>query len=228
MHDVGPRGVEANERLGDRRHEIRRVDADELRAGPRRIGERPEHVEDRSSGQLPSDRRGMAHRRVVGLREEESETELIDRSGDLLRRKLEPEAECLEHVSCTRGRRGGTIAMLGDTGTRSRGDKSRCRRDIEGVGPVASRADDVDEVSPLGGHSDGSFTHGLCTAGDLIGGLALCAQRDEESSDLGRSRFARHDLLHRRTRLGHREVVPVEELAQCSLDHETTSDSWTI
>ena len=44
----------------------------------------------------------MPHGRMVRLREEESEAELVDRTLDPLRRLLEPEAERLEDVCGSR------------------------------------------------------------------------------------------------------------------------------
>ena len=95
--------AELREHLGERPHERRRVDADHLRTGAGGVRERAEHVEYGTRGELAPHRCRMAHRRVVRRREHEAEAELVDRLRDSLRRLLELESECLEHV----GRAGG-------------------------------------------------------------------------------------------------------------------------
>ena len=55
------------------------------------------------------------------------------------------------------------------------------------------------------------LAHRLGEAGDLVGRLALRAQRDEEPGDLGLRRLAVHDRAHQLAGVGAREVVPVEQ-----------------
>ena len=56
-------------------------------------------------------------------------------------------------------------------------------------------------------------------ARDLVGGLALQPQRDEEAADLRGRRLAGHDRVHHRARLGARQVVAVEQPCERVLDH---------
>ena len=91
-------GAEMRQHARDRRHELGRVDADDLRAGTGRVRQRPEDVEHRPRGQLTTDRRRMAHGWVMRGREEEAEAEFVDRARDSLRRQLEVEPERLEDV----------------------------------------------------------------------------------------------------------------------------------
>src|SRR5207248_1734149 len=58
---------------------------------------------------------------------------------------------------------------------------------------------------------------------DLVGGLALVAQCDEERRDLLVRRLAAHDLVHRLSRLGARKVVAVEQSRGRLLDHSRPS-----
>ena len=67
------------------------------------------------------------------------------------------------------------------------------------------------------------LAHRLGAAGDLVRGLALRAQRDEEARDLRLRRLAAHDLVHPLARLVAREVVPVEQRAEQLLDHRRPS-----
>ena len=59
---------------------------------------------------------------------------------------------------------------------------------------VAARAGGVDEVGALRLHGQHVLAHRLRAAGDLVRGLALRAQRDEEACDLRLRRLAAHDL----------------------------------
>ncbi len=68
-------------------------------------------------------------------------------------------------------------------------------------------------------HRDDVVAHRLGGAGDLVGRLALQAQRDEEAADLGRRRIAGHDRVHHAARLGAREIDAVEQLRERVLDH---------
>ena len=61
--------------------------------------------------------------------------------------------------------------------------------------------------------------HRFRTAGDLVRSLALEPQSDEERSELRRSRFAAHYLVHDLAGLFTGEVVSVEQLDQGRLDH---------
>ena len=153
----------------------------------------------------------MAHRRVVRLREEEAEPELVDRALDPLRRQLEPEADSLEHVRRSGLRGGRAVAVLRDGRTRGRCDEGGRRRDVVRVGAVAAGADDVHEVGARRADTEDVLAHRLGAAGDLVRRLALGPQRDEEAGDLGLRRLARHDLGHRPARLVAREVVAVEQ-----------------
>src|SRR5581483_12090132 len=98
VDDIRVRRVELDERVRERSRELRRVDAEDEGARAGRVGERSEHVEDGTRRELAADRRRVAHRGVVRLREEEAEAELVDRALDPLRRRVEPEAERLEDV----------------------------------------------------------------------------------------------------------------------------------
>ena len=98
VHDVRPCRIELDEGVGECPREPRRVDAEHERPRAGRVRERPEHVEDGTRRELAADGRGVPHRRMVRLREEEAEAELVDRLLDPLGRQRELESERLEHV----------------------------------------------------------------------------------------------------------------------------------
>ena len=214
---------ELREHLRDRAHERGRVHADHLSACACGIRQRPEHVEDRQCGELAPDRCRVAHRRVMRRSEQEAEAELVDRAFDPRRRKLEPEAERLEHVcrpGCGRDR---AVAVLRDTRTRGRRDQGRRGRDVDRPCAVAAGAGGVDQVVPRRLDREHMRAHRFRAAGDLVHGLALQAQRDEQAADLRRGRVADHHLVHHRTGLVAREVVSVEQPAQRLLDVHAAS-----
>ena len=220
VDDEGAPGIELHERLGQRRRELGRVDAEDERPRSGGIRQRAEHVEHRTRRELAPHRRGVAHRRVMRLGEEEAEAELVDRALDPLRRQLEREAERLEHVRRARRRGGGAVSVLRDRRARRCRHERRRGRDVERVRAVAARADHVDEVVALRPDGEDVLAHRLGTARDLVRGLALEPKRDEEAADLRLRRLAAHDLVHHVAGLRTREVVPVEQSRERGLDHE--------
>ena len=87
---------------------------------------------------------GVAHGRVIGGREEEDDAHLVQTGHGLLRRGLQRRAQRFEHVgaACTPV---GAIAVLGDLLARARDHEGGDGADVELVGAVAARADDVDQ-----------------------------------------------------------------------------------
>ena len=79
------------------------------------------------------------------------------------------------------------------------------------MGAVAARADDVDDREALRRDGDDVLAHRLGEARDLVGRLALGAQRDEEAGDLRVRPLAVHDRAHQLAGILAREVVAVEE-----------------
>ena len=148
---------------------------------------------------------------MVGRSEEEAEAELVDGALDALRGLLEVEAERFEDVG--RARRGGdrAVSVLGHARAGGRRHESRGSRDVEGARAVAAGPGGVDEVVALRAHREHVRSHCLRAAGDLVGGLALEPERDEETADLRRSGRAAHDLAHDRTSLLPAQVLAVEE-----------------
>ena len=191
--------------------EGRRVDAEDAVAGAGRVCERPEDVEDGADSDLLAHRGDETHRRVVGTGEHEAKAELVDRERDPVRRLLEADPERLENVGRACRRAGGTVPVLRDRRACCSGDERRRGGDVERVGAVAARADDVDDRETLRRDGDDVLTHRLGEACDLVRGLALGSQRDEEAGDLRVRPFAVHDRAHQLPGILSREVVAVEE-----------------
>src|SRR6266511_2182411 len=109
--------------------------------------------------------------------------------------------------------------MFGNSRSGRGGDERGGGRDVERVRVVAAGAGRVDEIVALGMHRQYVLAHRLGAAGDLVGSLALCAERDEEAADLRWRRLAAHDLAHHLARLGTGEVVAVQQSRNRLLDH---------
>ena len=128
--------------------------------------------------------------------------------------ELELEPELLEHVGRPGGGRDRAVAVLGDSGARSRRDERSSGRDVERPATVAAGTCRVDEVVARGAHRDHVVAHRLGGPGDLVRRLAFQAQGDEEPTDLGRRRAPGHDRVHHLPRLFTRQVFSVEQLCQ--------------
>ena len=113
--------------------------------------------------------------------------------------------------------------MLRDRRSRGSRDERGGGRDVVGIRTVAAGADDVDEVFAAGTDAQHVLAHGFGAPRDLVRGLALRPQGDEEAGDLGVRRLATHDHGHRPARLGAREVVAVEQPPERPLDHSLPS-----
>jgi len=111
--------------------------------------------------------------------------------------------------------------VLRDSRTCCCGDERSGCRDVERLAAVPARSCGVDEVGAL--RQDGKYVsaHRLGAAGDLVGGLALQPERNEEAADLSGRRLARHDRVHHAARLVARQVVAVEQLCERGLDHRS-------
>jgi hypothetical protein len=159
---------------------------------------------------------------VVGRREHEPEAGVGDAPHHDLRADVEPCAERLEHVGRAgqAGRR--AIAVLGDRASRARGDDRGRRRDVERPPPPA-RAGGVEQVVAAGVDRRGHLAHRPRQARDLVGGLPLGPQRDEEPGDLDLARAAPHDLAQHLAGLVDRQVLalgePVDRVRQDGVGH---------
>ena len=148
---------------------------------------------------------------MVGAGEHEPEAELVDRLRDAFRRLLDDDPERLEDVGGAARRGRSSVAVFGNSSSRRGGNESCRRRDVEGARSVTTGADHIDDGRALGMHRHHVLPHRLGAAGDLVGGLALRAERHEHRRDLGRCRLAVHDLAHHGVRLLPGEVAAVDQ-----------------
>ena len=169
---------------------------------------------------IPISRRAGAAKRNAGWnrgREAEPDAGLLHAAQHALRRQLDGDTEGLQDVGRAglRGGAAGPVLADGDTGAGD--DDRRHRRDVDRVGAVTAGADHVDGASAqllAERHQFGRAEHGVEQPRQLVGGLALGPQGDDEADQLGRRGAAGEDRGHRRAGLLGAEVAPSEQLAQ--------------
>ena len=115
-----------------------------------------------------------------------------------------------EHVGGARRGAGRLVAVLDHGNTGCRGHHRSHRRDVDGPEAITPGADDVEDVR-VHRQRQRRLQDRVAEADDLIDGLALRAQRDQESGELRGRRRARHDLSHRPGRLRDAEVSVLEQ-----------------
>jgi hypothetical protein len=186
------------------------------RAG--RVRQRAEEVEDRPDGELLAHRDDEPRGLMVARGEHEAEAELVDARADVLRAQIDPHAERLEHVGRARAAGRGAVAVLGHRAPRAGGDQGGGGRDVEGR-PPAARAGGVDELVAGGRDVRRERAHRAREAGDLLDGLALRAQGDQQARDLRLGRVAGHDDLEHLGRLVDAEMPARGDLVDRRGEH---------
>ena len=105
--------------------------------------------------------------------------------------------------------------MLAHVPAGARDDQGGEGRDVDGVRAIAAGADDVDHRPVhVERHAIGGGEHGIDQAPQLLDGLALHAQSDDEPRDLGVARRAGEDLGHRGLGLVSGEILPLAQHAE--------------
>ncbi len=179
------RTVDAKPRqcAGDRLQERGIGDADQLPPRTRGVRQRAEQVEDRAHGQLTPDGDHEARGLVVRRGEHEAEARLLDAPRHLPRSEVDPRAERLEQVGGARAARGRAVTVLCHGTARAGGDQRGGRRNVEGAAPPTG-AGGVEQVIASARDVRGERAHRAGEPGELLDGLALRAQRDQEAGDL--------------------------------------------
>ncbi len=227
MDDERPGRTEYRKHLGDGSGDLGRVHAHDLRACAGGVRQRADEIEDGARAELAPNGGGMSHGRMMHGREHEAESVAVDRRGNALGWNLQPEAERLDHVGGARGRGDRPVAVFCDSRARSGGHDSGGGGDVERPRAVSAGPGRVDEIGTGRVDRQDVIAHRLRAAGDLRDGFSFCPQRNEETTDLGGSRVAAHDLVHHLTCLVARQVSLVEELRDRGLDHAAKSGGST-
>src|SRR5438309_2740812 len=220
VKDDGPLHPEALQNVRHLARQRRVGDAEGLVSGARRVAQRAEDVEHGAQPKVLARHGREAKRRVKDRGEEKADARLVDAARHASRREVDLHAQLLEHVGRAAQGRGGAVAVLGDPRAARGGDDRRERRDVEGGQAVAAGSARIEERTldlDRGCHRP----RGPREARDLLRGLALHAQRDEEARDLRRRRVAANDDLESGGGLVLGEVLALDELGK-SLDHSET------
>ena len=173
-------------------------DAKRLPPHPARVGERAEHVENRSHPELAAGRTGVPHRRMEGWRKTEAHAGRVDARADRIRPQRDVDAERLEHVGAAAAARRGAVPMLCHRDAGPSSDQRGSRRDVERPSTIATGPAGIDRS--LGNVERGGVgPHGIDKPGHLLSGFPLCSQCDQQPGDLDRGRFSCHDAIHHAT-----------------------------
>ena len=180
---------------------------------PGGVRERAQEVEDGRDPELPAHRPRVPHRGVERSGEHEPDPCIGQAPFDAGGIQVDPDAERLEEIGGSTVRGGGPVAVFGDRDAGARDDQGRDRRDVERAAPIPTRAARVDHRLRCF-HGGGELEHRAGETVDLIDGLALRAEGEQERADLRRGRLAGHDLAHRLGRVLGPEVLPAREPQQ--------------
>ncbi len=159
------------------------------RLAPGRVGQRPQQVEDGAEPQFLAHGRHVAHRGVVGRREQEADVGLVQRRRLCSRSAsmLTPSAASTSEEPDLDDMRPG--AVLGDLHPAAGGDKRRGGGDVQRVASVAARAAGVHHVvGEL--QLQRRRAQGPRAGGDLLHRLAAHPHGGDRRGDLGRRRLA--------------------------------------
>ena len=130
-------------------------------------------------------------------------------------REIDPHTQCFQGIETPGAARHGPVSVLGHRGSGSGDNESRGRGNAESGKPGAPGAAGIDGMRILGLYGLGGGAKRPGHAHDLVDGLALHAQSNQKSSNLGRAGLPRHDLRESRLegRRGH--LLPRHRLGNC-------------
>src|SRR5581483_10083131 len=110
VHDHRARAAEVFQHLGDHADHLAAVEAEQLVRRHGRIGERPEHIEDRADADVAARLHGVFHRFVKQRREEKTDADFGDARFHPLFRRIDADAE---RVDAPKERVEACIAKIG-------------------------------------------------------------------------------------------------------------------
>src|SRR4051812_8614049 len=140
MHDERLLGAELPQGLGHRSHVVAVKDTDELPTSPSRVGQGAQEVEDGTERQLGPHGYDVAHRRVVGAGEHETDAYLLDAPAYLFWPEPYLRSQGFEDVCRAGLARGGPVTVLGDHNACPPRHERRRRRDVDSSLRVAAGA----------------------------------------------------------------------------------------
>src|SRR3990170_2911662 len=223
VDDDRPLHAQAHRDVGNDLHELGREHAEDVTLRPRGVRQRAEDVEHRAHADLLPRPCGMAHRGMELRGEHEAEARLPQDPLDLGRLEVHAHAERLEEIRTPARARPRAVPVLRDDDARPGDGEHRDRGDVERVEGRASRAAQVHHA-PVRGASDrrAALAHRDGHPRDLLRGLSLHPQADEQRPDLSGRRMAVHDLRHRVVRALERQGSARDDVGEDLADHRRT------
>jgi hypothetical protein len=205
---------------------VRGIDSYDLSISFRRIGERPEHVEDRADAHLPASERDVLHCVVKQRRVKKPNSNFVDALRYSFGSKLDFYAERFNNVGAATLRRNRTIPVLGYSNASGGDNKGSCGRNVEAAADVAPGSASIDERLAFGASdlcADGCLrtdarcfaAHDSCEAGQLIDRFALHSERREQRSYLRVCALPGHDLFEHRLGFFGRKVAAIDCFLDC-------------
>lgn len=216
MDDHGARGAEAEESGGHLVEGGWVVDAEELVASARGVGERAEEVEDGGKGEGLADVGGVPGGRVMLLGKAEANGGAIEAAGLDGGRGVDVDAKDREEFGGASAA-AAFVAMLGDadaTLARSGGDECGNGGDVEGLGSAARAAGVEEDAGRGAGDGRGVTAHGAGGAGEFVDARAAGLDESKHGGDLRLWDLASQNRLEGGVGLALGEGLAFEELLE--------------
>lgn len=232
-----PRAVASQplEDFRERRAEFPGENTDQLAFRTRRVHQRPDDVENRPHSlfreRLP-DRSDSLERRMVGRREKESHTRLLDALAEFLRPQIDLHPQRLKHVCPAAFRGDAAVSVLQDHAARRCDDEHGRRGKVEQIHLRAARPADIDrrtfELQIRDPRVHRVLQERLHESRDLRRRLPLFRQRLQQPRLL----FIRHPGVQKQIRrhlhLPRRKLLPVFQMMNQSVhDADPSTGLWS-
>ena len=168
----------------------------------------------------PSSRRiagHRAHRRMQLRREEKRDAGAAQHVAHPRGIEIDVHAERGEDVGAAARRRHRAVAVLGHRGAGAGGNDRGDRRHVERAASVAAGAAGVDDAIAIDGQRRHALAHRQRGAGDLVRGLALHPQRDEQRAFLHVGGAAVHHFAEHFVHFVAPEVLAVDDALRMAM-----------
>ena len=191
--------------------------ANQAAAYPPGVGHRPQQVEHRRNTDLAPRRAGKTKRWVKPRGHAKANTGFFDAAQHSLRRQLDGNSKCFEHIGGAAFRRRSTSAVLAHRNTGAGHDQCRHGGHVDRMAAVATCANNVDGPRAqifAKRHQRGRPQYCIEQARELFGRFALGAQGNNERNQLRRRSRARKNGGHRLIGIGCWQVFTLKQSGQ--------------
>ena len=180
VHNHGPRAAEILEHMGDHGDKLPAINADQLMRRHRRVGQRPENIEDGAYADIAPRLHRIFHRLMKQRRKQKSDADFCDALLDPFLGRIHFDAQSAQHVGAARLTRNRPIAMLRDIDPGAGKHECRGRRDVESSLLIAARPAGIEDGFGSDIYPMSLFAHHPRRAGNLVDRFPLHAQGREE------------------------------------------------